>query len=504
NPKSSEKLGKDVLNSSTVVDCTVGAPTKANSDCVNESLKEIVPETHVVSSVDTPLALETGVVPNVDTSMAEYSFYDCCTEKEPSVGKIVGDDPNVFIVNDIVSGDMSRTPEAGIARRTRRKDGKNVATVSTPVQISKSGKVTRSAGKKPMYGPPRTKSKNVAVTEQKKKSLKRKAPPTNDCEFELETDVAASSGTSRKSVGRKKILLSVPPAPLDNVFFHLKNGSDRWKFVFHRRLALEQNFKGDILKCQDVVDGIKHAGLVKTASDLGNCYDRLVKEFLINIAENCDDLENPEYKQVYVCGKCLHFSPTLIKQYLEKCIEEVAELEVTDDEICKTITVNMLKHWPRNSKLFATQFSPKYAILNKIAATSWVPTTHSSDVSKNLNLSLLWEQKQEKLIAFPTLLCSIILEQHPDILRSFDIPCKRQEKLIVDQKLLSRTTAAKNVGPSVSKKAGTLTRKQMIADLTESSRALEAMKLKVDRVIELDGQEVDAGSGSDGDTEKIE
>ncbi|MCI96497.1 hypothetical protein A2U01_0117797, partial [Trifolium medium] len=32
--------------------------------------------------------------------------------------------------------------------------------------------------------------------------------------------------------------------------------------------------------------------------------------------------------------------------------------------------------------------------------------------------------------------------------------------------------------------AGALTRKQMIADLTETSRALEARKLKIDRVIE--------------------
>ncbi|MCI96481.1 hypothetical protein A2U01_0117781, partial [Trifolium medium] len=41
-----------------------------------------------------------------------------------------------------------------------------------------------------------------------------------------------------------------------------------------------------------------------------------------------------------------------------------------------------------------------------------------------------------------------------------------------------------SVGPSVQKQAGALTRKQMIADLTETSRALESRKLKIDRVIE--------------------
>ncbi|MCI91409.1 hypothetical protein A2U01_0112703, partial [Trifolium medium] len=57
-----------------------------------------------------------------------------------------------------------------------------------------------SAGKKPLYGPPRTKSKNLSVTEEKKKTLKRKAPPASDYEFEMETNVATSGGTSRKSV----------------------------------------------------------------------------------------------------------------------------------------------------------------------------------------------------------------------------------------------------------------------------------------------------------------
>ncbi|MCI23761.1 envelope-like protein, partial [Trifolium medium] len=53
--------------------------------------------------------------------------------------------------------------------------------------------------------------------------------------------------------------------------------------------------------------------------------------------------------------------------------EEVAELEVTDNEICRTITENRPK-----------QLSPLYAVLNKIAVVNWVPTTHSSNVAKEL------------------------------------------------------------------------------------------------------------------------
>ncbi|MCI92873.1 hypothetical protein A2U01_0114170, partial [Trifolium medium] len=65
--------------------------------------------------------------------------------------------------------------------------------------------------------------------------------------------------------------------------------------------------------------------------------------------------------------------------------------------------------------------------------------------------------------------------------------------------------------------AGTLTRKQMIAELTETSKSLEERKHQVDLVItalkaeeeadqarfEQDGPEEEEASGSEGDTEKM-
>ncbi|MCI87290.1 envelope-like protein, partial [Trifolium medium] len=58
-----------------------------------------------------------------------------------------------------------------------------------------------------------------------------------------------------------------------------------------------------------------------------------------------------EYRKVFVRGCCVDFSPTGINQYLERSIEEVANLEVTDNEVYKTITGNMVKKWPRKDKL---------------------------------------------------------------------------------------------------------------------------------------------------------
>ncbi|MCI54116.1 envelope-like protein, partial [Trifolium medium] len=39
------------------------------------------------------------------------------------------------------------------------------------------------------------------------------------------------------------------------------------------------------------------------------------------------------------------------------------------------------KQWPKKGKVSASKISVKYAILNRIGALNWVPTTHTADVA---------------------------------------------------------------------------------------------------------------------------
>ncbi|MCI74411.1 envelope-like protein, partial [Trifolium medium] len=57
--------------------------------------------------------------------------------------------------------------------------------------------------------------------------------------------------------------------------------------------------------------------------------------------EDCDDPMSSEYRQVFVRGKYVEFSPTLINEYLGRSIEGVPNLEVTQNQICKTLTGNL-------------------------------------------------------------------------------------------------------------------------------------------------------------------
>ncbi|MCI50608.1 envelope-like protein, partial [Trifolium medium] len=45
---------------------------------------------------------------------------------------------------------------------------------------------------------------------------------------------------------------------------------------------------------------IEKAGLKKTVLGIGECYERLVKEFLVNIPVDCDNPISKEYLKVYV------------------------------------------------------------------------------------------------------------------------------------------------------------------------------------------------------------
>lgn len=126
---------------------------------------------------------------------------------------------------------------------------------------------------------------------------------------------------------------------------------------------------------------IKHAGLMKTVSGLGNCYEKLVKEFLVNIPEDCDNPLSKEYQKVFLRGKEITFSPDIINTYLGISEEHYGELEVTDDAICKSITGGKVKQLPKKGKLPASKLTPMFTILNRIAAANWVPTTHNYEVA---------------------------------------------------------------------------------------------------------------------------
>ncbi|PNY13323.1 envelope-like protein [Trifolium pratense] len=550
NHRTAENLGKLGLGCYDDIDVNIGAPTEAKSNSVLESLKENVLETDVAPDATTsavqgnlekiviPESPDTANIPEKEKSpkttkvdnvsgdnIVVISQSDeslkTVSEHSESAKKDKNADLNLIDVDNLNYGESQvEKTLAPIAKRLRSRSGKGVATRSKKTNTPSKGKKTSTPTKKPVnFGPPRSASKVNVSSAKEKKSSERKEPLSSDSEFKEEAVKVTTGGSSRKTVKGKKAQLNVCPTPLNNVSFHLEDGSSKWRFIFYRRLSLERNLSSDLLNYKVLIELIEAAGLVKTVKDLGSCYEKLVKEFFINIGEDCYDPENPEYRKVCVRGRCTEFSPAIVNDFLGRSTNGVHEMKVSNDEIFQTFTNNQVRKWP--SKIFSAKLIAKYALLNKIGVANWVPTSHTLEVSIGMAKfiyvigtrtafdfgSYIFDQTYKHAkslavqmpIAFPTLICGIILSQHLDICIAADVPCAREANLSLNYRLFKGSHAADIVGPSGKKSSDTLSKQQMIADLKATSKDLEERKLYVDHVIQVFEVEVAKEGGLDDD-----
>ncbi|XP_050919301.1 uncharacterized protein LOC127136826 [Lathyrus oleraceus] len=213
------------------------------------------------------------------------------------------------------------------------------------------------------------------------------------------------------------------------------------------------------------MDLIQEAGLMKTVTQFSKYYEMLVKEFIVNLSEECADGKSKEFKKVYVRGKCVKFSPSVINKYLGRPDEAQPELEV--------------RKWPLKGKLVASKLSVRYAMLYKIGAANWVPTNHKSTVAHAESFSV------KGPIAFPSLICGIVLNQFPNILIENDFVKKRDRPMSFNHKLFLGTHVPDIVMTSgetsrVSNQPG---KAVVIGMLKETCRELEARKLNLEKLI---------------------
>ena len=171
--------------------------------------------------------------------------------------------------------------------------------------------------------------------------------------------------------------------------------------------------------------------------------------------------------------------------------------------MCKEITANQIKVWPKKKKIPSGKLSVKYAILNRIGAVNWVPTTHSSDVTTGLGKFIYDVGSKSKMdfstyifaqtmkhtktdairfsIAFPTLLCGIILDQHPNIKTASDVPVKREPPLTLHSELFSANHVQDIVGTSgVVPAAVRMTKQEIVTAFKDTCVMLDGRKAQLE------------------------
>ncbi|KAK2375339.1 bromodomain-containing protein [Trifolium repens] len=501
-------------------------------------------QTTVTGEIHTDNAMSDHV-DNVTDAEKEGANDDNSTDEDVTIMKIVGESRRKAGKTGMGSRLRARKdkePEIVAEAPKSTKKKKNVAAEATksPKKKKLAAEATTSTKKKKMYGPLRRSSRVEIPAKQKQQGSKRKTINLSDSETDAEENappistastqktpkkrkiaptvsaedaVAKAPGilsTQKKKAGRS-IPQNIPDVPMDNVSFHFSNSAAKWKFVYHRRLALERELSDEALECKEVMDLILQAGLMKTVSGIGRCYEKLVKEFIVNIGEDCDNKLSKEYHQVFVRGKCVQFSPAVINDYLGRREYGYPGFEPTNNQVCKAITADQVKVWPLKGKVPSVMLSVKYAILNRIGAVNWVPTSHTSTIATGLakfiyaigtgaNVdygSLIFDQIVEhgkswaiKLaVSFPTLICEIILDQHPNILVPEDVPCKREPPMTLSYKLFEGKHAAditvptKKVTPVEPVASTSMTRKTMILTMEATVRALDEQKSELEKVI---------------------
>ncbi|KAK2422769.1 hypothetical protein QL285_033275 [Trifolium repens] len=568
NTTASDTVGEGIVQDSPDVEET--ATDQGVEEALN-SLKDTIPNPNAAPDVTTSLAQDEptpDIVGNtvntqeqVDEEPAADEIVVPQSEKEPAADEeedidIPSTDNAVSVDDDVVDVDamdhldqtVREVAGGSIARRLSNRKGKDADVVEEVVTKATPSK------KKKMIGPSRKPSKVEIASEKKKKSGKRKQAEVGDSDYEVEEDVPHIGSnivspakkksrkkfrraaipeldvvhdvpnivsTGKKKIGGRIIPQNVPDVPMDNISFHFIESAQKWKFVANRRLALERELSDEALEQKEIIALIEKAGLMKTVSGIGDCYEKLVKEFLVNIPEDCDNPLSKEHHKVYVRGKCVMFSPAIINKALGNKEDGYAEMEITNNNICKTITANQVKIWPSKGKVPSVMLSVKYAILNRIGTANWVPTTHTSDIATglarfiysvgtgtefNYGAHIFDETVQHAKswairmpIAFPSLICSIILAQHPSILTADDEVSKRESPLDFQPRLFEGTHAAdiEITGPSVAAPAGSgsMSRKEMIASLEAACKALDEKKKSLEQVIMALRQEEAAEEG---------
>src|ERR1044072_2484171 len=219
----------------------------------------------------------------------------------------------------------------------------------------------------------------------------------------------------------------------------------------------ERELHANALKSNEIMSLISAAGLQKTVTKTGRRYEDLVKEFLINVAPEVGKAGHIDYYKVYVRGRAMEFSPMIINRYLNRSEEAVLEEQVPLGTIAQILTANKVKECSASGTIPCSKLSAKYAILHKIGAANWAPSSHTSSVPLHMERMIYAIGTKSAMdfgnyvfdltmkhgdtfavklpIPFPCLLTELILTQHPDLLRANEKEAPKNKPLNFDYRL---------------------------------------------------------------------
>ncbi|KAK2397885.1 hypothetical protein QL285_059413 [Trifolium repens] len=266
--------------------------------------------------------------------------------------------------------------------------------------------------------------------EEKSQKRKRKLESSSEFEPDVKDDVPDIMSKKRKAA--------------TSTSFHTKENEQRWK-IGQRRMATERELSSEALSYKEITTLLEEAKLMKTVLGVGKCYERLVREFMVNLIEECAEEGSDNYHKVLLREKNIDFS--------------LSNKILSMDKIAEEITTGQAKNWPKKGLLPTSKLTVKYTILNRIGTANWAPTNHSSGITPNLAKLIYLIGTRKKLdfgkhvfeqtmkhvetnatklpIAYPSLITKIILSQQPSILLPEEYESRRPPPISFNRKLFA-------------------------------------------------------------------
>ncbi|XP_057418557.1 uncharacterized protein LOC130712756 [Lotus japonicus] len=231
---------------------------------------------------------------------------------------------------------------------------------------------------------------------------------------------------------------------------------------------------------------IEKAGLMKTVLHVGRYFERLVKEFVVNLSVEVGLLESDEYKKVYVREKRVKFSPDVINKAFGRSATAVADEEPSLDVVAKELTAEQVQKWPKKKLLSTGNLSVK--LIYKIG--NMVPIDFGTFVFEHTLKHA--ETCVVKLpISFSSLITEIILQQHPKIVRDDEEAMPKGAPITLDHHLF--------FGPHVPDIDVPSSKTFASAPMTKSGRRaiIDELQVKVDELLlKLEEEEDQEGEPS--------
>lgn len=119
---------------------------------------------------------------------------------------------------------------------------------------------------------------------------------------------------------RRKLLPNIHVDPLDGISFHSEDGVLKWKYVVQRCIADECEISYQHHFCVAVMNLIRSVGLLPIVSYVGTFYHHLIREFIVNLPTDLNDLDTHDYHKVHIRGKCFNVPPVLLNDFLKVSI----------------------------------------------------------------------------------------------------------------------------------------------------------------------------------------